>query len=82
MRVSKAQIIEFIEDDLLNARVTDRKIAEQYRQRGVTHCRSGCIDRRSHVKEARGVEVHAYKPDGLGGIIALCADGHIRQFIA
>lgn len=30
MRVSKAQIIEFIEDDLLNARVTDRKSHARY----------------------------------------------------
>lgn len=82
MRVSTAQVIEFIADSLHSAMVTDRKIAEQYRQRGVVHCRSGRIDRRCHVKEARGVAVHAYKPDSLGGIIALCADGHIRQFIA
>lgn len=82
MRVSTAQVIDFIADSLHSAMVTDRKIAEQYRARGVGHCRSGRIDRRSHLKEARGVEVHAYKPDGLGGIIGLCTDGHIRQFIA
>lgn len=82
MRISTAQVIEFIADSLNCAMVSDRKIAEQYRARGVGHCRSGRIDRRCNVKEARGVEVHAYKPDGLGGIIGLCADGHIRQFIA
>lgn len=82
MRVTTAQVIEFIADSLHSAMVTDRKIAEQYRTRGVGHCRSGRIEMRCSLKEARGVEVHAYKPDGLGGIIALCADGFIRQFIA
>lgn len=44
MRVTTAQIVEFIKDDSVN--------------------------------------VHAYKPDGIGGIVALCADGFIRQFSA
>lgn len=82
MRIAAAQIVEFIADSLHSAMVTDRNIVEQYRNRGVGHCRSGRIARSSRLKEAQGVPVHAYKPDGLGGIIALCADGHIRQFIA
>ncbi len=81
MRVSTAQITEFIADDLQNAMVSNRKIAEQYRARGVRHCRSGRIDSRCSLREARGVAVHAYKPDGLGGLIALCADGLVRQFV-
>lgn len=82
MRITAAQIIEFIADSLQSAMVTDRKIAEQFRHRGVRHCRSGSIANSNCLKEGRGVDVHAYKPDGLGGVIALCADGHIRQFIA
>lgn len=82
MHVTTAQIIEFIKDDALNMEsvmVTNRAIAERFRAR---HCRSGRIDMRCGLKEARGVSVHAYKPDGLGGIIALCSDGFIRQFCA
>lgn len=82
MRVTKAQIVEFITDEGTHANdvmVSSREIASQYRAR---HCRSGRIDARCGLKEARGVSVHAYKPDGLGGLIALCADGFIRQFVA
>ncbi|WP_304350843.1 hypothetical protein [Comamonas testosteroni] len=82
MRITPAQIIDFISDSLHSAMVTDRKIAEQYRTRGVGHSRSGRIASSSRLKEGCGVDVHAYKPDGLGGVIALCVDGHIRQFIA
>lgn len=82
MKVSTAQIIEFIKDDsvhISDVMVSSRAIADKFRAR---HCRSGRIDKRCSLKEARGVSVHAYKPDGLGGLIALCADGLIRQFIA
>lgn len=82
MRVTTAQIIEFISDSLHSAMVTDREIAEKYRPQGTRHCRSGRIDMHCGLKEARGVSVHAYKPDGIGGIIALCSDGFIRQFCA
>ncbi len=81
MRVSTSQIIEFASDGSSFVMVTDRDIAERLRRRDVRHCRSGKIDMRCNVKEARGVAVHAYKYDELNNVIALCADGIVRQFI-
>ena len=47
---------------------------------GCKHARSGRIESRCPVKDARGVQIAAYGYDELGNVTALCADGIVRQY--
>lgn len=44
---------------------------------GARHLRKGQIP----CGEGKGVRVRAYGEDDLGNFVALCMDGHVRQFI-
>ncbi len=76
-RVSAETVKEFVKDVRFPV-VARRDLALTFHAK---HCRSGKIEARHPVKEARGVAVHAYGYDELGNVVALCADGYIRQFI-
>ncbi|MFK4132250.1 hypothetical protein ACI2KR_08145 [Pseudomonas luteola] len=77
--VTEAAIKEFVYSlDRTYVMVSRRDLADKFQ---VKHCRSGKVDGKCEIKEARGKAVHAYGFDEVGNVIALCADGHIRQFI-
>jgi hypothetical protein len=46
----------------------------------IRHCRSGKLAR-DISKEGAGTPVAAFGYDELGHIVALCADGKVRQFL-
>lgn len=79
MYVSTATIKEFAAScDLRFVSISRKEVAAECR---VKHCRSGKIESGHPIKEARGQKVHAFGYDELSNIVALCADGHVRQFV-
>lgn len=72
-----AQGIEEALKGLTEKWVTDKTLATQLNAR---HLRGGKITKQDS-KEGAGVEVHAFAFDELGNCVALCKDGHIRQYI-
>ncbi|MCF2902225.1 hypothetical protein L1267_17795 [Pseudoalteromonas sp. OFAV1] len=72
-----ANMIEQSIRDLPERWVSDRKLAGKLKAR---HLRGGKITRRDS-KEGAGTVVYAMGFDELGNCVALCQDGHIRQFI-
>jgi len=75
--VSLSRIREFL-SSLHSCYASDRTTAQAL---NVKHCRSGKVESKCPVKEARGVAVVAYGYDELGNVCAICADGLVRQFI-
>lgn len=80
----KRNLVELVEEflnfnrgELVQLGVSDYRLARRLK---IRHIRSGKIcDPRA---EGAGTEVLAYGYDGLGNIIALCKDGHVRQFVS
>ena len=81
MNTTKTQIQDFIDNADRGATVwvSDYQLARD--NSSARHLRGGRIPKDARSQEGGTRPVHAFWFDEVGNIVALCADGGVRQFI-